>query len=73
MPETPVFLYKIGKTGEADKTLEKIYKPNYIEAKKQEIAKEVQSVILESKDPMLQQFKALFTIYTRCIVIGAGL
>lgn len=73
MPETPVFLYKIGKVSQADQTLNKIYKGSFIEQKKVEIHKEVQSVMLESRDPMLVQFRALFTIYTRCIVIGAGL
>ncbi len=46
MSETPVFLYKIGKTEEADKTLGKIYKSEFLEAKKAEIAKEVQSVMI---------------------------
>ncbi|CDW81272.1 inositol transporter 1-like [Stylonychia lemnae] len=73
MPETPVFLYKKGKKEIADKTLTRLYKPQYLEQKKMEVQKEVQSVLIESRDPFLTQIKALFTIYTRCIVLGAGL
>ena len=53
MPETPVFLYKIGKTQEADKALGRLYKPRYLEQKKNEIQKEVESVKIESRDPFM--------------------
>lgn len=41
MPETPIFLYKQGKEEEANKILPKIYKQEYIEAKKDEMSYEV--------------------------------
>lgn len=73
MPETPVFLYKQGKIRLADQALARIYKRHCLEQKKVEIQKEVESVKIESRDPFFIQIKNLFTIYTRCIVLGAGL
>ena len=53
MPETPIFLYKKHKEQDGDKVLSKIYKKKYIEAKKDEMKHEVQSVIIQTKEPFV--------------------
>ena len=44
LPETPIFLYKKDKIKEGDAALVPIYKPEFLEMKKAEMAKEVESV-----------------------------
>lgn len=73
MPETPVYLYKQGRIVDGDRVLSKLYKSQYVEAKKQEMTHEVDSIRLESKDPFMTRVKQLFSTYGRCILIGGGL
>jgi hypothetical protein len=73
MPETPVYLYKMGRGDKADEVLLKLYKPAYIEDKKRELQTEVDNIKLESRDPILMRTKQLFTVYGKCILIGGGL
>jgi SP family myo-inositol transporter-like MFS transporter 13 len=53
MPETPVFLYKQGKIEEGDEVLLKLYKREHVDSKKQEMSSEVESIKIESRDPLL--------------------
>lgn len=73
MPETPVFLYKQGKVEAGNRVLRNIYKPEFLEAKKQAVFNEVENVKLESQDPFFTSLKNLFQMYTRCVVVGVGL
>lgn len=71
--ETPIFLYKQGKTQKGDKVLARIYSTELVSQKKRELSNEVESVKIQSKDNFFKQCKNLFTHYGRCVFIGVGL
>ena len=73
LPESPRWLGKQGFEGKQEVVMRKIYKPEHFDEANDILNHEVNMLKEETKMTESQKFKALFSTYKKCVVIGCGI